>query len=281
MLPRLFALLISMVLGFCNLVLAGDLKPEEIIARHLQSIGLPEARAGSNSRLVEGAASYRLLVGGSGQLQGKAVFASQGRKTHFLLKVLTSQYYGEQFICDGEHTNVSATYSDKTYSDLADFIKAQDVALREGLLGGVLTTAWPLLDLNSRNSKLASHGTKTVDGHELVVVRYVPKKYSDLEILLYFDKESFHHVLTTYTATIAPRIALTDEESAREQEDRYRIEERFSDFQTADGLTLPSHYELRFTKELSHGFTKSVLWEVTGNRVSNNLSFDPRNFQIK
>jgi hypothetical protein len=65
------------------------------------------------------------------------------------------------------------------------------------------------------------------------------------------------------------------------QETRYRIEERLSELQTADGLTLPSHYDLRFTAELRSGFTKSVEWDVTISRVLNNVSLDPRKFEVK
>jgi hypothetical protein len=62
---------------------------------------------------------------------------------------------------------------------------------------------------------------------------------------------------------------------------RYEIEERFSDFKTADGLTVPSHYDLRFTEEMETGFTKSVEWEVKATDIVNNLSIDARSFQVK
>jgi hypothetical protein len=69
--------------------------------------------------------------------------------------------------------------------------------------------------------------------------------------------------------------------SARREEARYRIEERFSNFQSTDGLTLPSHYDLRFSEELQGGFTKSVEWEVNATRVLNNVGLDPKNFQVR
>jgi hypothetical protein len=54
----------------------------------------------------------------------------------------------------------------------------------------------------------------------------------------------------------------------------------FGDFRTVDGLTLPSHYDLRFTEELQNGFTKSLEWDITTTRVLNKVSLDPRNFQF-
>jgi hypothetical protein len=103
----------------------------------------------------------------------------------------------------------------------------------------------------------------------------------DLAIRLYFEPETFRHAMTTYQVSIQAGIGANDVESARQQETRYRIEERFGDFQNSDGLTLPFHYELRFTKELQNGFTKLLEWDVAVTRVLNNVSLDPRNFQIK
>ncbi len=276
-----FGVLISFLLAAPVPLRAGDLTPEDVIAKHLQSLGSAQVRAGLKSRVVEGTATYKLLVGGSGQLAGKAGLASEGRKSRIVLKVTAPQYSGEQLIWDGEKTSVAATYADKTYSDFGDFLKGQDAPLREGLLGGVLVTAWPLLDVQERKAKLTYQGIKKFEGREFQVIRYRPKKGTDLEILLYFEPETFRHAMTTYQVSIHAGIGANDVESARQQETRYRIEERFGDFQNSDGFTLPFHYELRFTKELQNGFTKLLEWDVAVTRVLNNVSLDPRNFQIK
>jgi hypothetical protein len=141
--------------------------------------------------------------------------------------------------------------------------------------------AWPLSDVQERKAKLTYEGIKKFEGRELQVIRYRPKKSTDLEILLYFEPKTFRHVMTAYQMSIRAGIGASEVESAQQQETRYRIEERFSDFQNSDGLTLPFHYELRFTKELQNGFTKLLQWDATVTRVLNNISLDPRNFQIK
>jgi hypothetical protein len=71
------------------------------------------------------------------------------------------------------------------------------------LLGGVLNTTWPLLNLEGRKAKLEWEGFKNIDGHQLVALHYKPKKGSDLSIILYFDPETFHHVMTVYSASIS------------------------------------------------------------------------------
>ena len=268
------------------LALAGDdPKPEELLQRHLESIGTAEARAAAKSRVVEGIASYRFLVGGAGRVDGKAVCVSEGHKMQFLLKIAASQYNGERFYSDGNKTFVEGTRYDHSRSEFGKFLRSEDLPLRDGLLGGTLTTNWPLLEPDSLKGKLKYQGRKKMDGKELIAMSYEAKHGSGLDVMLYFDPETFRHVGTVYEASqhvgLSPfGAAAGDQATARQQQTRYRIEERFSDFKTADGLTLPSSYDLRFTEELQNGFTSSVVWTVTTTRVLNNVTLDPKNFQI-
>jgi hypothetical protein len=270
------------------------LSAEDVLRRHLDSIGTAAVRATAKSRVVEGTTSYRVLVGGSGQIDGKAVMVSDGRKLQLMLKINATQYTGERFICDGDKTSVAGTYTDKTRSEFGEFLRSEDAPLREGLLGGVLSTSWPLLELDARKGKLKYQGLKKLDGVDFQAVSYQPKKNTGMEITLYFEPETFRHVRTVYTVSVHAGLGVSgapaevggtlaaggDVSTARQQETRYRIEERFSDFKTIDGLSLPSRYDLRFQEELQNGFTKTVEWETTATRVLNNVSVDARNFQV-
>lgn len=260
---------------------AADMKPEEVVAKHLDAIGTAAARKSVKSRVVQGPATYRIHSGGSGAIDGKAVVASEGGKSNFLFKINTNGYRGEQFICDGNKTSVAGTYSDKTRSEFGDFVLAQNVVVREPLLGGVWTVGWPLLDVEAHKAQIHYEGSKKVDGRNLIALRYRPKKGTDLDIMLYFDPLTYQHVMTAYKASQQTGLGEGELETARKQPTRYEIEERFSDFQTVDGLTLPSHYDLRFTVEQESGFTKSVEWEVRATNVMNNVSIDPRSFEVK
>ena len=276
---------------------ATDLKPEDVLQKHLASIGSREALAGLKSRVVEGDAKYRVVVGGAGSAEGKAVIVSEGRKMQYLLKVSAQKFHGEKFLSDGDKTFVTGTYDDHSRSELGELMRGEDLALKEGLLGGSLSTAWPLLDMDAHKSKLKYLGRKKIDGTELEALAYQPKKTSDMDITLYFDPETFRHVMTIYSIKRSSGLGMatfqskeggevsigagaTEELSASRQETRYRIEERFSDFKTADGITLPSHYNLRFAEELQSGFTKTVEWDILTTRVLNNPTLDPRNFQM-
>jgi hypothetical protein len=261
-------------------VQAADLKPEDIIARHLDSIGSAEARV-AKSRVEQGTASFRVLVGGAGELTGKSGIVSEGHKLQLLISFPNQPYHGERFICDGQRVSVASSTSQQTRSSFAEFVRTQDAILREGLLTGTLSTAWPLLDLDQRKPKLSYEGLKKIDGRPLHDIQYHPKKSSDLQIHLYFDPETFRHVETVYELSFSPNVGATITESAQQKENRYQITEKFSDFKTTDGLTLPTHYDLQFSRELQDGTTSLWDWNLTFDQVSNNVGLDPRNFEIK
>src|ERR1700694_1574696 len=178
-------------------------KPEDVVAKHLESIGTTKARSGVKSRVDEGTVEFRILSGGAvGAISGNSVILSENHKTLFMMKLPTVEYRGERFIFDGIRTEVRAATAQQTRSALVAFVWVQDALIKEGLLGGVLTTAWPLLNLDERGAKLSSEGLKTIDGKQLLDLRYKPKKRTDLDIHLYFEPESFRHVGSVYTLTV-------------------------------------------------------------------------------
>jgi hypothetical protein len=276
-----FFLLICAVLT-CPSLFAADIKPEDVIAKSLESIAPAPVRAAVKSRVTQGPATYRVLTGGSGAVDGKFVLASEGPKSDFLFKVMTNGFLGEQFICDGNKISVAGTYTDKQRSEFGTFVLSQEILLRENLLGGALSSGWALLDIDSHKPKLHYEGIKKMDNRDLIALRYQSKKSGDMEIFFYFDPQTYQHVMSTFQVRISSGIGLGGETtSARQQENRSLIQERFSDFKAIDGLTLPTHYDLRFTLETPGGFTKSIEWEAKSLTILNNQSVDPRSFQVK
>ena len=100
-------------------------------------------------------------------------------------------------------------------------------------------------------------------------------------VKLYFDPETYRHAVTVYSVAISPNMSHRITDSVNQQEIRYTIEERFSDFQTDNGITLPRRYDLQYTEELQNGSTNVNEWDMTADKVINNLDLDPKNFQIK
>jgi hypothetical protein len=84
-----------------------------------------------------------------------------------------------------------------------------------------------------------------------------------------------------YSLIWQPGVGRNARDGANQRQIRYTIEERFSDFQTDNGITLPRHYDLRYTPEPQNGSTRAYDWEMTADKVITNISPDPANFQIK
>ncbi len=281
-------------------VRAADLKAEDIVARHLDAIGAVASRAANKSRVVQGTARFKILVGGAGQLEGKGAVVSEARKLNIMMK-FPNEYKGEQFITDGDKTSVAATTSDHRRTGLGDFLVSQPVILQDGLLAGALSTAWALSNLDRNHPHLSSGGLKKVDGRQMLDLHYQPKKSNDMDIHLYFDPETYRHLETVYSIALSTGFgnsvpSLSDQtgltssppspgsdptQSSKQRQIRYTLEERFSDFQTTDGITLPSHYNIHFTQELQSGKTTVYEWDMAATEVSENMTLDPRNFLVK
>jgi hypothetical protein len=257
------------------------LRPEDLVAQHLASLGSAEARAAAKTRVVQGAAVYKILVGGSGRLDGKTGLVSDGRKVRFMVKLPQNDYKGESVAFNGDSVQVAFSNANQSRSPFSSFVSAQDAILREGLLGGVLSTAWALLDVPDRKPKLEYEGLKKVDGHQLHQLRYWPRKGSDMEIRMYFEPETFHHVKTVYSLSVANNVGATILESANLKAQRTTLEERFSDFKVVDGLSLPTHWNIEFTRELPDGSTSVSQWDMQEDQIRNNIGIDAKNFEVK
>ena len=94
------------------------------------------------------------------------------------------QYKDDLSITHGKH-NLKSGF------EYREFLRGQDAVIREGLLGGVLSCAWPLLNLEDRKPRLSYEGLKTIDGQQLYDLRYRPQRSTDLDIHLYFDPQTF------------------------------------------------------------------------------------------
>ena len=256
-------------------------KPEELVARHLDAIGTADARAAAKTRVVQGSVSYRILVGGGGRTDGKTGMVSDGHKLRFMMKFLQGDYRGENIVYNGNAVGIAFANANQTRSPFSYFLQAQDVIVKDGLLGSVLSTAWPLLDLGDRKAKLTVEGLKKMDGKQVYQVRYEPAKRSDVQILVYFDPETFRHVKSVYSLAIGNNVGSDVTQSSKLQPERSTLEERFSDFQAVDGLTLPSHWNIQFTRELPDGSTSVVEWDLKEDQVKNNVGLDPKNFEVK
>jgi hypothetical protein len=201
-------------------------------------------------------------------MEGAATLLSQERKSRCEFQFANLHYPGEQFVFDGDKGMV-AMVDQTSRSRLGNFLFLQEEILREGLFGGVLSTAWPLLHLQNTNPSLKSEGLKKINGQQLYEISYVPKKRSEsgeLSIHLYFEPETYHHVLTVYTVTMQHGSGQTLSDP---NQTTVIVEERFGDFQIVDGLTLPRHWDIRYRVE-PQNFAQEYQWDVSLTQIGHN-----------
>ena len=256
---------------------------EDVVKRHLDSIGSAAALAADKSRVFEGTTNFQVLTGGAGKIDGKMAIVSEGHKIHLMMKFPSTNYHGERFVSDGKKVQVAHSTDAKTRSSFGQFVYIQDLVLREGLLGGELSTAWPLFDIGNRKPKLVYEGLKGIDGKQLHEITYKPQKGQDVVVRLYFEPDTYHHVLTVYTLAIRAQLVQGGEtaQAGNQQESHYRIEERFSDFKTDDGLTLPNQYRIHFSQQVQEGNSSILEWDTTATRIIENPTLDSKNFEVK
>lgn len=265
-----------------------EFQASDFVTKHLNSIGDEKARAAVKNQLVQGSLTFQYL-NVAGVVTGSLQFVSEGDKFVSVLKIPSPDYRGEQFTSDGKKTAISQPMPGR-YSALGGFIHLHDEVLTEGLWGGTLSTAWALSHLEQRRAKLEDKGIKKVDGQELHRVDYLPKKSSDLTIELYFEPETFRHVMTVYSYSVGNTGGGGPTASAGQQQGYFHLEERFADFKTFDNLTLPTRWtitysgnaSLRAGRDAGPRSTASITqFETTDAKVSHNMTLDPRNFEIK
>lgn len=258
-LPLFAAILTVPVCTPEDLVSGQKLSVEDIIAKHLDSIGSAQAREAVKSRFAVGTVEFAEMISRSVRIPGAAELSFTGRKTIVKFRFGQLSYPGEQFVFDGNRVDV-APIDVGSPSSLGRFIYEQTEMMSEGLLAGTLNADWALFDLKSRQAKLRYEGIKKGKDREQHAINYAPKKRSgpgELLIRLHFEPGTFRHTSTVYT--------ITD----RNSDSREIVEERFDDFITLDGITLPHHWEIHYYKEPA-AKPQDLRWDVKLTKIVHN-----------
>ncbi len=275
---RLFLPLVFLVATVvCILPAHADdkLKPEDLVAKHLESIGTVEARAAVNGTRIKGTCSVSVRLCGEGKVDGQVMLASTDAANLINMNFDIATYSQEAVRFDGKKLATSQlTPGSRTC--LAQFFLENEVLFKEGLIGGVLSESWPLLNVAERSPKLEYSGLKKIGDKQLHALKYNPRKGSDLKITLYFDPQTFQHVRSEYSRTVYPseqrRIAggggqLPGAQSQQASPTRIDAYEEFADFKPESGLTLPHTYKFHLSIQ-SEVRPAVVDWVFTLNNYS-------------
>ncbi|NLT68540.1 MAG: hypothetical protein GXX84_18230 [Acidobacteria bacterium] len=290
------------------------LTPARVVAAHLRSLGSPERLAGIKNRGMSGTATVKFIQGGVGTLAGAAMVISSGRNLSIIMKYGAVEYPGEYFAHDGADVEVS-TIKPGQRSPLGDFIFRYKGIMKEGLMGGVWSLGWPLLNLEARNPSLEYRSAK-VDGRELHELEYIPKGgLNDIKVRLFFEPDTFRHVRTEYRLRVEGEQALqaghtvtrgvpssanlaggeqggsiTRSAGIHDQihPSYYVLVEKFDNFRevafkTSQGdqtgtLILPHTYTLEYSVE-GHGSSFLAHWSIDADQWMQNGKLDPSVFK--
>lgn len=275
---------IRSVLLFCLLFLivfpvhADKVSTDEIVTKHLASIGSTDDIAASRTRVATGSTQAKLrLTNTPIELSGPAQIASDGDK--FLLAMIfqSNNYPHEKFSFDGENL-VIGVLTQGGRSLLGNFLSSQPSLLKHGLIGGVLSSAWPLYNLNHRDAKLSYAGMDKINGKPVHKLKYIPRNAGDLNISLYFDATTFQHVRSQYDYIVSARQGAIAETSVSQRDNRFKLVEEFSDFQPTGKLMLPHTYTIDLTVELSNR-TQTLEWTINLQQFSFNETINPAVFK--
>jgi len=243
-----------------------DLKPEEVVAAHLKSIGDPGILQSVKSRAIEGSASVKFIQGKfRDSPDGESLMISEGRKLGIIMKFKTLGYYGEYLAFDGNAVTIG-NCDDLTRSRFGHFFSQVDGIMKEGLLGGTLSVAWPLLDVPGRQPKL-KYKKRQIEGRQLHELTYNPKSIWGTEFLrirIFFEPESFRHVMTEYKFWRG------------DMPDSVVLKEIFEDFREADGLMLPHRYRIHFSSTNFIGH-----WTIEARQWRHNAPMDAELFKAR
>lgn len=276
------SLLIAMLLMVCSSVsrssVVEKMKPEEVVARHLESIGSAKARAAISTRILAGTSQVIFRTTPSGQAVGKAVLASEGSKSLFAMSFPSPVYPREQLGFNGNNF-MAAFATPGLRSVLGNFLMTNDAIFRQGLMAGTLSSAWPLLDLQNHHAQLEYVGTKKIDDRVLHELRYSPRGNSDLKISLFFDQETFRHVRTEYQRVIPAPMGKVEYSNVQEREGRYKMVEEFSLFKPEGGLNLPHIYTIKLSVDTVNG-TFLAEWTIKLTQFEFNQKIDQGAFSV-
>ncbi len=252
--------------------------PEELVTRHLASIGTAKARASNNTRIIAGTSLVVFRTPPPGQAAGRAVLASQGSKNLIGMSFPSPVYPREQLGFNG-NSFIAAFVTPGTRSALGNFLMTHQMIFKEGLMGGTLSTAWPLLNLAERRPQLEYAGQKKRDKRILHELQYRARGGSDLEISVFFDAETFQHLATEYERVIPAPTGSVSYSTIEEREIRYKMVEEFSEFRKEGGLILPHTYRIKFSVD-SQGGTFLADWEIKLSKFTFDEPIDPASFTI-
>lgn len=229
------------------------LSPEEIIAKHLESIGKRDLVTASQRRMVMAGSEF-LIRTNSAKANGRAVLASDGSDMAFFSTFNMRDYSMERIGVFSNKIEIPFVTPGRR-STLGAWLTAYDRTLNDRIFGGVIFSTWLFLRSQNEWGEMKTEGKKRIGDRDAWVISYSPKKPltgSSSSIKLYFDAENFHHLRTVYrqgetesgfydTGSRSNQGSVSDW-GANMASNGSTLTEDFADYREDIGLMLPHKY---------------------------------------
>lgn len=277
---KIFLSAFFLMLSFSVSLSAQKMTVEEVLAKHLDSIGTAADRAATKTLVAVGSAEVKSVTKITTPVVGRIVIASAGEKIFWGLGLNSADYPLEKFSFDGRDAK-TAVIRLGIRSTLGGFVESNDLMLKQGLFGGALGTHWVMFDLANRKGKVSLDGTKKIDGKEAYALSYSPKGGGDIEVKLFFDKETFRHVRTEYKRVSSAGIGVRPEDSTKYSENRITLTENFADFKPVGKLTLPHSYKISYVTTGNSNGSTNIQWTFNLTEFAANQVIAPGTFDIE
>lgn len=240
---------------------AQDLKIEDVVAKHTNSIAKSEKRKELKNMLLLGTSEFSSKLPERKSV-GKVAIVSDASNLMLISSFAAESYPYEKIGLFDSKVNIPFVNS-AIRSPLGDFLYEHPSILKSGLFSGSMSLQWSLLEENSRRGKINLSGTKKIDGKKLYVVDYYPPGSSEeFKIKLYFDTETFQHVRSEYREQYLGKETPFSGQNPNKansttlgQSNGYVIQliETFEDYKTFEDITVPTRYKVQYMGNSSKG----------------------------
>jgi len=278
-----YFLLFPLITLFSSLVFAQKqdipkLSADEVINKHLESLGSTDARAAIKSRVLAGTGIFNVKLRPE-KVGGPVQFASVDDKLLLAFVFNANNYPYEKVGFDGKDLTVT-TLPGGGLSPLGGFLKSSKFVLKRGLFGGVLSQSWALAN-RDKESRFEAAGTTKINDRPAYKVKYSTSGIGDMSVLLYFDAETFYHVRTEYFYRTGQLTSPNPDSRSGgliggAAPSNFTLTEDFSNFAKANDIVLPMTYIIEYSSNAG----KPWVWTANFTQVFNNQEIEPAAFRV-